>query len=208
MPLPASTSLHRSLIPFAGSLRSKLRCRPCDRPACSPLIAPRAEVFPVRYQTVGLMVSERRVTSRHFASHFRKAPGENRQSNLTGQSARHCKSMSMVQPALLTTLANCCLREWPSRALDARIYCAVLGFRDANLLNTPSLIQARSRGMVLLRTAGRAGWIDAPRYTADLGWAKSLLPEGLATISQDPQIVCATALMAIARMERPLLLEA
>lgn len=116
--------------------------------------------------------------------------------------------MSMLQPDLLTELADRCLRERPSRSLDARIYCAVLGLPDANRLGTAAHVQARASGMVLIRRAGLVGWIDAPRYTADLSWAKSLLPDSLSTISNDPRIICATALVALALTERPLLLEA
>jgi hypothetical protein len=113
-----------------------------------------------------------------------------------------------VSVSLLVSVANRCLREHASRALDAKIYCAVLGVRDANELNSEFLIEARASGMVLIRATGLMGWLDAPHYTEDLNWAKSLLPEGLAAISNDPRVVCAIALMAIAMTDQPALLEA
>jgi hypothetical protein len=113
-----------------------------------------------------------------------------------------------VSLSLLVAIANRCLREHASRALDAKIYCAVLGVRDANELNSEFLIEARASGMVLIRSTGLMGWLDSPHYTADLNWAKSLLPEGLATISNDPRAICAIALMAIAMTHQPPLLEA
>lgn len=113
-----------------------------------------------------------------------------------------------VSVSLLIAIANRCLREPPSRALDAKIYCAVLGVTDANELTSEFLIEARAGGMVLIRTMGLMGWLDAPHYTEDLNLAKSLLPEGLATIANDPRAICATALMAIAMTDQPPLLEA
>jgi hypothetical protein len=113
-----------------------------------------------------------------------------------------------VSVSLLVAIANRCLQEHASRALDARIYCAVLGVADANELNSKFLIKARASGMVLVRTTGLMGWLDAPHYTADLTWAKSLLPEGLAVKSNDPRVVCAIALMAMAMTDQPPLLEA
>jgi len=112
-----------------------------------------------------------------------------------------------VSVTLLVSVANRCLREHASRALDAKIYCAVLGARDANELNSEFLIEARASSMVLIRATGLMGWLDAPHYTEDLNWAKSLLPEGLAAISNDPRVVCAIALMAIAMTDQPALLE-
>ena len=112
-----------------------------------------------------------------------------------------------VSVTLLVSVANRCLREHASRALDAKIYCAVLGARDANELNSEFLIEARASGMVLIRATGLMGWLDAPHYTEDLNWAKSLLPEGLAAISNDPRVVCAIALMVIAMTDQPALLE-
>jgi hypothetical protein len=53
------------------------------------------------------------------------------------------------------------------------------------------------------RTANEASHADAPWYTEDLGCAKSLVPEGLATIARDPLIVCATALIARAMLDAP-----
>jgi|SRR5215216_3936511 hypothetical protein len=113
-----------------------------------------------------------------------------------------------VSVSLLLAVANRCLRERASRALDAKIYCAALGIRDANELDSEFLIEARASGMVLIRTTGLMGWLDAPPYTEDLNWAKTLVPEGVATISNDPRIVCAIALMAIVMTDQPPLLEA
>ena len=116
----------------------------------------------------------------------------------------------MTDVQSLLALANRCLRERPSRALDARIYCAVLGASDANELETMAHTQARANGMVLIRTAGLIGWLQVPHYTGNLAWAKSLVPDGLHTISTNPAIVCATALMAMAMTmtEEPLSVEA
>ena len=113
-----------------------------------------------------------------------------------------------TSPSLLLALANRCLREPASRALDARIYCAVLEVADDNALDSVAFIEARARGMVLVRTIGLLGWLDAPRYTEDLNRARSLLPDGLVAISNDPRVVCATALMAMAMTREPHLLEA
>jgi hypothetical protein len=110
--------------------------------------------------------------------------------------------MSHAKP-LFMAVANRCLIESASRALDAAIYCAVLGATDNNPLSCAPLIEARARGLILINQAGAKGWVDAPPYTEDLGWAKSLVPEGLSTISRDPPIVCATALMARAILDSP-----
>jgi hypothetical protein len=42
-----------------------------------------------------------------------------------------------------------------------------------------------------------------PPFTEQLKYAKSLLPDGLYTISSDARIVCATALCALALIEAP-----
>src|SRR5215216_704430 len=91
-----------------------------------------------------------------------------------------------VSVSLLLAVANRCLRERASRALDAKIYYAALGIRDANELDSEFLIEARASGMVLIRTTGLMGWLDAPPSTEDLNWAKTLVPEGVATISNEP----------------------
>ena len=105
--------------------------------------------------------------------------------------------------SLLITLSNRCLIEDASPALDASIHCAVLGTTDRNALTSATLRQARARGSILILKAGVRGWIEAPPYTSDLAWAKSLVPQELATISPQPRIVCATALMARAILDSP-----
>jgi hypothetical protein len=101
------------------------------------------------------------------------------------------------------TIANRCLVEPASRALDAAIHCAVLGITDANPLSSAALIEARARGFVLLNRTAIPHWADAPPYTGDLGCAQSLVPEGLSTIAREPRIVCATALIARALLDSP-----
>ena len=91
----------------------------------------------------------------------------------------------------------------PSRALDARIYCAIHGVTDANELSTAAGIEARAQGAVLLFAPGVRGWVSTPRFTSDLDCAKSLLPSGVLTISRDPMIVCSTALAALAMTQAP-----
>jgi hypothetical protein len=105
--------------------------------------------------------------------------------------------------SVFIAVSNRCLIEPASRALDGAIYCAVLGAIDDNSLSSAPLIEARARGCILINHAGIKGWADAPPYTEDLACAKSLVPEGLATISRDPRIVCATALMARAVLDSP-----
>ena len=46
-------------------------------------------------------------------------------------------------------------------------------------------------------------WIEAPPFTTDLGYAKSLLPEGVLTFYRDARRVCATALQARALANEP-----
>ena len=108
---------------------------------------------------------------------------------------------SGIQPS--RTLSNLCLIEDASPALDASIHCAVLGTTDRNALTSATLRQARARGSILILKAGVRGWIEAPPYTSDLAWAKSLVPEDLATISPQPRIICATALIARAILDSP-----
>ena len=105
--------------------------------------------------------------------------------------------MNSLCPGLLYVLSRRCLQLFPSRALDGRIYCAIHGVTDVNDLATPSGMEARAKGEVLVLAPGLRGWIAAPRFTSDLGCAKSLLPSDLLTISRDPMIVCATALAAL-----------
>ena len=103
----------------------------------------------------------------------------------------------------LIAMANRCLIEPASRALDARIHCVLLGLEDGNGLTSPALIQARGRGLLLLPADSVQVWVEAPRYTEDLACAKSLVPACVSTILSDPRVVCATALMTIAVMETP-----
>lgn len=98
--------------------------------------------------------------------------------------------------SVLIALANRCLREAASRELDARIYSAVLGLQGNE---TNSLFFKRGRIFV----SPTCQWLDAPRFTAEMNWAKTLLPAGLLTISREPQIVCATALIATAILDQP-----
>ena len=100
-------------------------------------------------------------------------------------------------------VSNRCLIEPASRALDAAIYCAVLGATDANPLNSAPLIEVRVRGFVLIKKRDIKWWAYAPPFTADLDCAKSLVPDGVSTIARDPRIVCATALMARAILDLP-----
>ena len=111
--------------------------------------------------------------------------------------------MHVLCPGLLFELARRCLQVCPSRALDARIYCAIHGVTDANDLITASGIEARAQGAVLLVAPGLRGWVSTPRFTSDLDCAKSLLPPGVLAISRDPMIVCSTALAALAMTQAP-----
>jgi hypothetical protein len=111
--------------------------------------------------------------------------------------------MHVLCPQLLFELARRCLQLCPSRALDARIYCAIHGTTDANDLSTAPGIEARAQGAVLLLAPGLRGWVATPRFTSDLDCAKSLLPSGVLTISRDPMIVCSTALAALAMTQAP-----
>lgn len=100
-------------------------------------------------------------------------------------------------------VSNRCLIEPASRALDAAIFCAVLGAKDVNPLSSAPLIEARARGFILINQPAIKGWAEAPPYTEDLGYAKSLVPEGLSTIARDPRIICATALAVRAILNSP-----
>ena len=103
----------------------------------------------------------------------------------------------------LIAVANRCLVEPASRALDAAIHCTVLGVTDANPMSSAAFIEARARRLFLIDHAAIRGWADAPPYTADLGCAQLLVPEGRSTIAREPRIVCATALMARAMLDSP-----
>ena len=106
-------------------------------------------------------------------------------------------------PGTLAMLANRCLLEPPSRALDVDIYCALHGIEDGNDLASPALVEARAKGDVLIVEPGLHGWVEAPPFTEQLKYAKSLLPDGLYTISSDARIVCAAALRALALTDAP-----
>jgi hypothetical protein len=107
------------------------------------------------------------------------------------------------EPSTLPALAARCLTEAPSRALDVEIYCAIHGIEDGNDLASPALIEARAKGDVLIVEPGLWGWVEVPPFTGELKYAKSLLPDGLYTISSDPRIVCAAALRALALSNAP-----
>ena len=106
-------------------------------------------------------------------------------------------------PSPLATLADRCLAEAPSRALDVEIYCAIHGIEDGNDLASPALVEARAKGDVLIVEPGLQGWVEVPPFTGELKYAKSLLPDGLHTISSEPRIVCAAALHALAITDAP-----
>ena len=109
----------------------------------------------------------------------------------------------VVPSSALVGLANRCLIEPPSRALDAEIYCGVHHINDGNNLGTPALAEARREGFVLILEPGLEGWVEVPPFTSDMKYATSLVPDGLYTISRDPRIVCSTALMALAITNAP-----
>ena len=79
----------------------------------------------------------------------------------------------------MATLADRCLAEAPSRALDVEIYCALHGIEDGNDLASPALVEARAKGDVLIVEPGLQGWVEVPPFTGELKYAKSLLPDGL-----------------------------
>jgi len=106
-------------------------------------------------------------------------------------------------PETLAMLANRCLLEAPSRALDVEIYCALHGIEDGNDLGSPALVEARAKGDVLIVDPGLHGWVEVPPFTEQLKYAKSLLPDGLYTISCEARIVCAAALHALAITHAP-----
>src|SRR5262245_18227141 len=112
-------------------------------------------------------------------------------------------STFLTGPSTLAALADRCLTEAPSRALDVEIYCVIHGIEDGNDLVSPALMEARSKGDVLIVEPGLWGWVEVPPFTAELKYAKSLLPDGVYTISSDPRIVCASALRALALTEAP-----
>ena len=106
--------------------------------------------------------------------------------------------MYPTEPGTLAALAARCLREEPSRALDVEIYCAIHEIEDGNDLASPALVEARAKGDVLIVEPGLHSWVEVPPFTGVLKYAKSLVPDGLHTISSEPRIVCAAALRALA----------
>jgi hypothetical protein len=112
-------------------------------------------------------------------------------------------TMLTTGPRTLAALADRCLAEAPSRALDVEIYCALHGIEDGNDLASPALVEARAKGDVLIVEPGLQGWVEVPPFTGELKYAKSLLPDGLYTISSEPRIVCAAALRALALTDAP-----
>ena len=112
-------------------------------------------------------------------------------------------TMFRTGPTTLASLAERCVSEAPSRALDVEIYCAIHGIEDGNDLASPSLVEARAKGDVLIVEPGLQGWVEVPPFTGELKYAKSLLPDGLCTISSEPRIVCAAALRALAITDAP-----
>ena len=108
-----------------------------------------------------------------------------------------------MAPSTLAALADRCLAEAPSRALDVEIYCALHGIEDGNELASPALVEARAKGEVLIVEPGLWGWVEVPPFTGVLKYAKSLLPDGVYTISADPRIVCAAALRTLALTDAP-----
>jgi hypothetical protein len=102
-------------------------------------------------------------------------------------------------------LGDRCLHERATRRLDGEIYCAVHKVTDWNPLISDRLTRARENGEVLVEHRPGDGlfWIEAPPFTTELGYAESLLPEGLLTFYQDAQRVCATALQARALANEP-----
>lgn len=103
----------------------------------------------------------------------------------------------------MAALADRCLVDAPSRALDVEIYCAIHGIEDGNELANPALVEARAKGDVLIVEAGLQVWIEVPPFSGVLKYAKSLLPDGLYTISSEPRVVCAAALRALALTDAP-----
>src|ERR1043165_6090372 len=102
----------------------------------------------------------------------------------------------------MTSVARCLLGA-PWRALDVEIYCAIHGIEDGNDRGSPALSEARAKGDVLIVEPGLHGWVEVPPFTEQLEYAKSLLPDGLYTISSEPRIVCAAALSALAITNAP-----
>ena len=114
----------------------------------------------------------------------RRSRQDNRTEKPTDTGQHRC-SLMIHGTSLFIAVSNRCLIE-PSAGcghLLRRSRC-----HRCHSLSSAPLIEARARGLILINQAEIKGWIDAPRYTEDLGCAKSLVPEGLATISRDPRI--------------------
>ena len=82
-------------------------------------------------------------------------------------------SLSLAAPSALTALANRCLLEAPSRALDTRIFCMVHDIVDGNSLGTAALIEARAmdadplRGLAQSFFAAIQDFLAAPWAVAE-----------------------------------------
>ena len=98
-----------------------------------------------------------------------------------------------------------CLNEPASRRLDGEIYCALHNVDDWNPLLNHSFELAKENGQVFVEHNPGAGlvWIEVPRFTTKLGYAQTLLPEGLVTFFKDARRTCATALQARALSNEP-----
>jgi len=76
--------------------------------------------------------------------------------------------LSVVPPSTLVGLANRCLFEPASRALDAEIYCGIHHIKVGNDLRTHALVVARRSGLVLILEPGLEGWVEVPPFTSDM----------------------------------------
>jgi hypothetical protein len=105
----------------------------------------------------------------------------------------------------LHRLAQRCLTELPSRALDCDIYCAYHNIVDANDLRFEAMVDAHRQGQVLLPggSGEDEGWVETPPFSSDRRYAEMLMPDGLSTICRQPLWVCATALKARALLQSP-----
>jgi hypothetical protein len=74
---------------------------------------------------------------------------------------------------------------------------------DLDMAPGPVRAAGAGQGDVLIVEPGLQGWVEVPPFTGELKYAKSLLPDGLYTISPDPRIVCAAALRALALTDAP-----
>ena len=105
-------------------------------------------------------------------------------------------------------------QRWPTDALPkrprgrstSRSTAPSTVSKTATISRSPALVEARAKGDVLIVEPGLQGWVEVPPFTGELKYAKSLLPDGLYTISSEPRIVCAAALRALAITDAPPLL--